>query len=322
MDAIGALLSAALAGGDLPGAPAASGPERKPKRAKVAAAAAPAAAAAAAAAVPMAVDAGNKPTLTFVTGNKKKLEEVAAILAAGPGGAGALPFSLANAKIDLPELQGDPLEIAREKVSPGCGRVVAVVCLAVARSCGRLVAVLWPSRLALPRPASPRPAPPRPASPCPAPPRPASPTDPPSPAQCALAAVRVGGPVICEDTCLCFNALGGLPGPYIKWFLDKCGHAGLNGMLDGFADKSAYAQCVFGYCAGPGEEVVVFDGRTHGTIVPARGPTDFGWDPVFAPDDAVANGQTYAQMDKAAKNGISHRFRALEKLRAFLTSRG
>jgi inosine/xanthosine triphosphate pyrophosphatase family protein len=28
-------------------------------------------------------------------------------------------------------------------------------------------------------------------------------------------------PVICEDTCLCFNGLKGLPGPYIKWFLDK-----------------------------------------------------------------------------------------------------
>lgn len=26
-----------------------------------------------------------------------------------------------------------------------------------------------------------------------------------------------------EDTSLCFNALQGLPGPYIKWFLDKLG---------------------------------------------------------------------------------------------------
>lgn len=26
-----------------------------------------------------------------------------------------------------------------------------------------------------------------------------------------------------EDTCLCFNALKGLPGPYIKWFLQKLG---------------------------------------------------------------------------------------------------
>jgi len=28
-------------------------------------------------------------------------------------------------------------------------------------------------------------------------------------------------PVLVEDTSLCFNALHGLPGPYIKWFLDK-----------------------------------------------------------------------------------------------------
>ena len=29
--------------------------------------------------------------------------------------------------------------------------------------------------------------------------------------------------VMVEDTCLCFNALKGLPGPYIKWFLQKLG---------------------------------------------------------------------------------------------------
>jgi inosine triphosphate pyrophosphatase len=34
--------------------------------------------------------------------------------------------------------------------------------------------------------------------------------------KCKLAASQVGGPVIVEDTSLCFNALGGLPGVYIK----------------------------------------------------------------------------------------------------------
>jgi inosine/xanthosine triphosphate pyrophosphatase family protein len=53
-----------------------------------------------------------------------------------------------------------------------------------------------------------------------------------------------------EDTCLCFNALQGLPGPYIKWFLQKLGHDGLNRMLAGFDDKSAYALCVFAYSSG------------------------------------------------------------------------
>lgn len=49
--------------------------------------------------------------------------------------------------------------------------------------------------------------------------------------KCRIAAKLVGGAVMVEDTSLCFNALGGLPGPYIKWFLEKLGHEGLNNML-------------------------------------------------------------------------------------------
>ena len=173
-----------------------------------------------------------------------------AILAA-PGGP-ALPFTLESAALDLPELQGEPEDIARAK--------------------------------------------------------------------CRLAAAAVGGPVVVEDTSLCFVALGGLPGPYIKWFLDKLGHDGLLALLAGFEDKSAYAQCVFAHAVGPGVEPTVFVGRTPGKIVPPRGPIAFGWDPVFQPDEG--NGLTYAEMDSAAKNAISHRYRALAKLRAHLVGGG
>jgi inosine triphosphate pyrophosphatase len=163
-----------------------------------------------------------------------------------------------------------------------------------------------------------------------------------------------------EDTSLCFNALGGLPGVYIKWFLAKLGHDGLNRMLavrslllvrshahlpegsslsragseacccvrQGFEDKSAYAQCIFAYAAAPGAQPLLFVGRTPGRIVPARGAGAgaFGWDPVFEPaaaEQAAAGGSqaaplTYAQMEAAAKNGISHRFRALDQLRTHL----
>ena len=44
---------------------------------------------------------------------------------------------------------------------------------------------------------------------------------------------------------------------------------------------------------------------TDGKIVTARGPPDFGWDPVF---EADGFDQTYAEMDKDVKNTISHRF--------------
>jgi inosine triphosphate pyrophosphatase len=181
---------------------------------------------------------GGRP-LTFVTGNPNKLDEVKNILGQF--------IPLQSQDIDLPELQGEPEEISREK--------------------------------------------------------------------CKLAVAQVKGPVIIEDTCLCFNALKGLPGPYIKWFLEKLGHDGLNRMLSGFEDKSAYALCTFSFCAGPGEEPVVFAGKTDGHIVPPRGPANFGWDPIFLPDGFD---QTYAEMPKETKNTISHRGKALEKLKKWL----
>ena len=42
-------------------------------------------------------------TITFVTGNAKKLEEVTAILQKGS----PLPFTIGNRALDLPELQGE-----------------------------------------------------------------------------------------------------------------------------------------------------------------------------------------------------------------------
>ncbi|CAB9520365.1 Inosine triphosphate pyrophosphatase [Seminavis robusta] len=186
--------------------------------------------------------------ITFVTGNKKKLEEVQRILFADKDAKKQSTFALTNKKIDLPELQGDPIEIAKKK--------------------------------------------------------------------CEEAAKTIHGPVITEDTSLCFMSLKELPGPYIKWFLDKCGHDGLNKMIGAYDDKSAYAQTVVAYCEGPGKEVLTFDGRTMGKVVPARGKLDFGWDPIFEPDEG--GGKTYAEMSKDEKDAISHRSRAFAKLKEYL----
>lgn len=134
-----------------------------------------------------------------------------------------------------------------------------------------------------------------------------------------LAAQRINGPVLVEDTSLCFNALHGLPGPYIKWFLDKLGHDGLNRLIVGFEDKTAYAQCIFGFCAGPSDEPITFLGRCPGLIVPARGPNTFGWDPIFQPDteQGQPGDKTFSEMDKNEKNRISHRSRSLQLVKEF-----
>ncbi|XP_029474836.1 inosine triphosphate pyrophosphatase isoform X2 [Rhinatrema bivittatum] len=81
--------------------------------------------------------------------------------------------------------------------------------------------------------------------------------------KCLEAVKQVQGPVIVEDTCLCFNAFGGLPGPYIKWFLGNLKPEGLHRMLAGFEDKSAYALCTFAFSTGnPEDPVQLFRGKT------------------------------------------------------------
>ncbi|BET01935.1 Hypothetical Protein NTJ_14753 [Nesidiocoris tenuis] len=135
--------------------------------------------------------------------------------------------------------------------------------------------------------------------------------------KCHEAASIVQGPVIVEDTCLCFKAMGGLPGPYIKWFLDKIGPDGLHKMLKGFDDYAADAVCTFAYSAGPGCEVLLFQGRTHGQIVEPRGSRDFGWDPCFQPEGYE---KTYGELEKEEKNKISHRSKAVQLLKEYFVN--
>ena len=123
------------------------------------------------------------------------------------------------------------------------------------------------------------------------------------------------GPAIIEDVSLCFNALGGMPGPYIKDFLNAAKCDGLHKMLAGFDDKTAYAQSIFGFCEGPDAEPITFVGKCHGRIVSPQGDNNFGWDPVFMPD---GHDKTFAELDPQVKNSISHRGEALKLVKKFL----
>ncbi|CAK60440.1 unnamed protein product (macronuclear) [Paramecium tetraurelia] len=175
-----------------------------------------------------------KHTIILCTGNKNKLKEFIQIMGD--------QFHIDSEPVDLPELQGPPLQIAKEKA--------------------------------------------------------------------LLAYEKMGKACVTEDTSLCFNALNGMPGPYVKWFLDAAGPEGLSKMLDGFEDKTGYAQCILSYMGPELKEPLQFVGQTQGVIVRPRGPRNFGWDPIFQPDGYT---DTYAEMDKDVKNKISHRLKAIQK---------
>ena len=57
---------------------------------------------------------------------------------------------------------------------------------------------------------------------------------------------------------------------------------------------------------------MIFEGRAHGTLAwPPRGALGHGYDPMFVPE---GQNRTFAELDPAEKNRISHRAKALEKL--------
>jgi inosine triphosphate pyrophosphatase len=132
-------------------------------------------------------------------------------------------------------------------------------------------------------------------------------------AKCKRAIELVGAPVLVEDTCLCFDALGGLPGPYIKWFLKNLGPDGLPKLLAAFENKQASAMCIFAFAPDKDSEPILVEGTCRGKVVDVpRGERRFGWDPVFEPE---GTGKTFAEMDLEEKGKISHRGKALESLK-------
>ena len=123
------------------------------------------------------------------------------------------------------------------------------------------------------------------------------------------------GPVLVEDTSLCFNAYGGLPGAYIKYFLKAIKPEGLYKMACAFDDHSAYAQSIYGLQKNEKEEPKLFIGKTDGEIVSPRGDNNFGWDPCFKPS---CSKKTFAEMDDNEKNKISHRGKSTRAMINFL----
>ena len=122
------------------------------------------------------------------------------------------------------------------------------------------------------------------------------------------------GPFIVEDTSLSMEALNGLPGPLIKWFLKAMGVEGLSGLAAKMGNSRATAKAMLGYAQDP-ENIEFFEGTVEGQIVVPRGDTKFGWDPIFQPDGFE---KTFAEMTSEEKNAISHRKQAALKLKEYL----
>jgi XTP/dITP diphosphohydrolase len=125
--------------------------------------------------------------------------------------------------------------------------------------------------------------------------------------------------VFADDTGLETEVLNGLPGVHSARFAgeNKDSSANIEKLLTllGTAEnRKARFRTVIALIFDKRE--YLFEGIVTGIIInEKRGVSGFGYDPVFIPD---GKNQTFAEMDLAEKNSISHRARAFEKLREFL----
>jgi len=138
---------------------------------------------------------------------------------------------------------------------------------------------------------------------------------------------RMPGFVIADDSGLEVEALGGAPG------IHSARYAGMNATDQEKTDKlleeltrvgatkiarRARFRCVLAL-ACKGNVLGAFEGIIEGQIADRpHGSHGFGYDPIFMPEGFQ---QTFGELAPAEKNQLSHRARALERLRTFLIPR-
>ena len=124
--------------------------------------------------------------------------------------------------------------------------------------------------------------------------------------------------VIADDSGLCCNGLDGAPGVYsARYAGNHDDKANRNKIIDELKnkDKSAYFICCM-VLYDPDDTYSSYEGTTSGVIISEeRGKTDFGYDCIFLSDDL---GVTFGEASDEDKNNVSHRKRALEKLKVDL----
>lgn len=139
----------------------------------------------------------------------------------------------------------------------------------------------------------------------------------------ARAAADASGLIaLADDSGLSVTALDGAPGIFsARWAGPEKDFAMAMRKVEerledvGADDRTAWFTSALAV-AWPHGPAVVVEGRVDGTLTfPPRGARGFGYDPIFVPD---GHAETFGEMEPAAKDAMSHRALAFQKLKAAL----
>jgi XTP/dITP diphosphohydrolase len=127
---------------------------------------------------------------------------------------------------------------------------------------------------------------------------------------------------VADDSGLSVNALDGRPGVYSKRYAPGSDHdrnVKLLSEMEGKEDRAAAFITVLCLYDPELNTSTFFEGRVDGKITQEITKGDgFGYDPVFIPDGYT---KTFAELGQEVKNNLSHRSRALEKLKNYLNQK-
>ena len=130
------------------------------------------------------------------------------------------------------------------------------------------------------------------------------------------ACAALGEMVLADDSGLCVDALNGAPGVFSARY---CGHHGsdeenrtvLLKNMQGVENRKAHFTSAIALVFPDGRELVA-EGHTYGEILQEEtGDGGFGYDCLFFSDDLK---KSFGVATAEEKNGVSHRFRALQAM--------
>lgn len=135
------------------------------------------------------------------------------------------------------------------------------------------------------------------------------------------------GIALADDSGLCVDALGGRPGVLSARYggpgLDDRGR--LLRLLESLRNvpetqRTAHFTCSLCLCGADGRVLAAIEERCRGTLLTApAGEGGFGYDPIFVPAEFQGDAtKTFAALDAATKDRLSHRGKALRALVAKL----
>lgn len=144
-------------------------------------------------------------------------------------------------------------------------------------------------------------------------------------AKARFASQHTGLPAVADDAGLCVDAFGGLPGVDTAYYATQFGYPkgddnNVRALLEQMAGldnrRAALVSTLVALRSPQDPEPLIAVGRVVGDIARTpRGSHGFGFDPVMVIPEL---GKTFAELDPAVKNSLSHRGRAAQAMLALM----